>query len=502
MWSRSFFSAVSFAALQREDSTASMSFQDIIGGADVVLPTREPCPPSPSGRSGESKTDASIGGQGLRARRGLSGVPEEEEEEADTTDDATTTTTTTATTHTPATTPGVNTSRRDAAGTPPHHTERSRTPSVAAASDSIRLQVYIGRLPSMQEYLAKKVGKDSTRNILATPKAGSMQRRARQAYVTEVERILNDASDAEWVPVMELYVHAGGWSVGTNFVLRGRCCLTSERWRHVRVVDARLCVSSACLFLSVFLSGCLSVCLAVWLSGCLWRVCGGRVLRFHNAPSFSTTVRAEDDVHRSTTTESGQARDWDRLAAYFLAMIKLYTEMCLDRNYVCISVVQRMFSRRALFRCLQEERLHPSVRAACCRLLLHAYVDVQPQEEVTVAERPRLWTSLSDEPTLPPQRFRRLLSEKDLLFFTDLRAFLVQYIVECVILCHALCAVRCALYTHTPPFTRAFFILVPHQRMNHFFSLTAGLLVLFVLLALWLCARVCGMFSLFGLRVA
>ena len=135
-----------------------------------------------------------------------------------------------------------------------------------------------------------------------------------------------------------------------------------------------------------------------------------------------------------------------RLNTHPCTFFSRYTEMCLDRNYVCIGVVQKMFSKHSLFLCLQCAELHPSVRAECCRLLLHAYVDIQPQEEVTVAERPRLWSALLEKPTLPQQRFRNQLGPDDVKLFADLRDFLIRFVVQyvvviaCIVCCHSRCA--------------------------------------------------------------
>lgn len=258
----------------------------------------------------------------------------------------------------------------------------TREPPVdQVASGDVGLQLYIGDLPSYPDFVSQFAEGQPEANTAT----GTHERDLRRAYIEKVNETMEHNANL-WVDLRAVFARSSKYAV--------------RRMGRGGFHSRRSAVHSAPSSEGVEFPGV-------------------------DAAGSTRSARAASLSAAPTTTDADR---FNGVAEYFLAMLRLYAEMCLNRNYVCITVVTRMFSRRALFTTMKHSGLHQALRAAACRLLLAAYVDVQPMEELLVAERPRLWQHLSHQPKLPRQRFAAQLSADDVKFFEELREFLIEYL--------------------------------------------------------------------------
>ena len=76
---------------------------------------------------------------------------------------------------------------------------------------------------------------------------------------------------------------------------------------------------------------------------------------------------------------------------YFIAQLYVIADLCLDRNYVAIGIVQRQFSYEALLTILKSDGIPNEFKAEACRLLRCLFIDREPQ---TKANFPRYIRSI------------------------------------------------------------------------------------------------------------
>ena len=76
---------------------------------------------------------------------------------------------------------------------------------------------------------------------------------------------------------------------------------------------------------------------------------------------------------------------------YFITQLYVIADLCLDRNYVAIGIVQRQFTYEALLTILKIDGIPNEFKAAACRLLRCLFIDREPQ---TKANFPRYIRSI------------------------------------------------------------------------------------------------------------
>ncbi|XP_066920904.1 inositol 1,4,5-trisphosphate-gated calcium channel ITPR1-like isoform X2 [Clytia hemisphaerica] len=95
----------------------------------------------------------------------------------------------------------------------------------------------------------------------------------------------------------------------------------------------------------------------------------------------------------------GQREDIN-LLNYYKYQLHLFAQMCLDRQYLAINTISKQLDIELMIRCIADEGLPCSLRAAFCRLMVHMHIDRDPQEKVSPVRYARLWSKIPTRNTV------------------------------------------------------------------------------------------------------
>ena len=68
-----------------------------------------------------------------------------------------------------------------------------------------------------------------------------------------------------------------------------------------------------------------------------------------------------------------------QVAEYFVAQMYLVADLCLDRNYVAMGMLEVSFPIDTLLTLLKYPQIPPRFKAPVCRLIRTLYLDREPQ---------------------------------------------------------------------------------------------------------------------------
>eukprot|EP00056_Hartaetosiga_gracilis_P007617 m.110530 g.110530 ORF g.110530 m.110530 type:complete len:2634 (+) comp12749_c0_seq1:91-7992(+) len=118
------------------------------------------------------------------------------------------------------------------------------------------------------------------------------------------------------------------------------------------------------------------------------------------------------------------------LLQMYKAQLDLYSQMCLDRQYMGINKLRMTLSIDLILNCISDARLPDSIRASFCRLMLHLYVDAEPQETVTPINYARLWKDIPSQMSVHSYTYRSEAHESNSVQFRSTMQFVAQYLAQ------------------------------------------------------------------------
>lgn len=149
----------------------------------------------------------------------------------------------------------------------------------------------------------------------------------------------------------------------------------------------------------------------------------------------STTVVVESmfqiekrrsSLRRASSLGAQKAANRKRVARFFIAQLYLLGELCLDRNYLAIELVQRAMPFTACLSLVINKKLPNNLKAAVVRIISTVYVDRDPSSRSRVPHLCHNWSEIAEN----KNSARPEIPEQQRISFLLLQDVIDQYLVR------------------------------------------------------------------------
>ncbi|XP_069940179.1 inositol 1,4,5-trisphosphate receptor isoform X5 [Cherax quadricarinatus] len=155
------------------------------------------------------------------------------------------------------------------------------------------------------------------------------------------------------------------------------------------------------------------------------------VLTWNNGQCSKSIVELANRAENLSDSDGGEDR---LILEYYRHMLDLFSNMCLDRQYLAIRPLSPLLKINLMLKCMEEETLSFDLRAAFCRLMLHMHVDCEPQEMVTPVKYARLWSEIQPHMSIADYDKHAAMhsTEAAATTFKDVIIFVEEYLCNVV----------------------------------------------------------------------
>ncbi|XP_045110766.1 inositol 1,4,5-trisphosphate receptor type 1-like isoform X5 [Portunus trituberculatus] len=155
------------------------------------------------------------------------------------------------------------------------------------------------------------------------------------------------------------------------------------------------------------------------------------ILMWNNGERSKSIVDLAERARNQNESEGGEDR---LILEYYRHMLDLFSNMCLDRQYLAIKPLSPLLKINLMLKCMEEDTLTYDLRAAFCRLMLHMHVDCEPQEMVTPVKYARLWSEIQSHMSISDYDKHAAVhsAEAAETTFKDVISFVEEYLCNVV----------------------------------------------------------------------
>jgi hypothetical protein len=109
---------------------------------------------------------------------------------------------------------------------------------------------------------------------------------------------------------------------------------------------------------------------------------------------------------------------------YFIEMVNLMADLCYQRNYVAIQVLENLYPKGYCLKILQGKDFDLELRRAFCRIIITLWIDQLPYREIQLPQNIRVWIEIEEMAKQIAQ------TDEDIQHFNSIKLFVKQYLTE------------------------------------------------------------------------
>jgi len=107
-------------------------------------------------------------------------------------------------------------------------------------------------------------------------------------------------------------------------------------------------------------------------------------------------VKNFENVELRKLEEESKAADDGKTFDYVISMIRLFSDLCKGRNYLCIEVMQKEFTYDICFEVVSNEKYGYKIREAFAVFMVNLWIDVSPLQRLELPFYVKVWDSAGD----------------------------------------------------------------------------------------------------------
>ena len=131
------------------------------------------------------------------------------------------------------------------------------------------------------------------------------------------------------------------------------------------------------------------------------------------------SLRVEDykEIALTELGKESKEKDGEKMYVYVISMVRLLSDLCKDRNYLTIDVLQREFTYDICFEVISNKQYGYKERQAFTNLMINLWVDVSPLQRINLPLCVKVWDNANQGDPLKLNDQSLVLQHKKLINF-------------------------------------------------------------------------------------